>query len=325
MARSRGWCFTLNNPTVGDRGEFDEELCDYLVYQLEKGENGTPHLQGYVYWKTMKSLRQMKKWLPRAHFEKARGSPEQNKTYCTKAEGRLDGPWEHGEMPVKGKRNDLNTIAMMVKEGGLQMVEHENPGMIIRYHKGLQALNSYYQQIERRKAGWIKPIIRIYYGETGTGKTRHCWEKYPDLYRVACHTGGTTWFDGYQGENTVLFDDFHAGMPYRLLLQMLDGYPLRMQVKGSFVMLYAKRFLFTTNVHPNDWYFNEKYNKADLIKPLLRRIEQYGKIVDFPKPDYAAFDETLPSTQPAEPDIMALSMAAAELFPTEGLYSSLDY
>ena len=44
------WCFTHNNP-----GDFRPQLSDeiqYLVYQLEVGGQGTPHLQGVVQFKS---------------------------------------------------------------------------------------------------------------------------------------------------------------------------------------------------------------------------------------------------------------------------------
>lgn len=320
MARNRAWCFTLNNPTDADRVVWDEDNMKYLVYQLEQGTAETEHYQGYVYWNNMKSLRQLQRWLPRAHFEVAKGSPEQNKHYCTKPVAgctcqhctnadSLDGPWEHGVCPEKGKRNDLDTVAQLVKDEGYDAVLREHPGMIIRYHKGLAVLDAEWRRVERKRAMWIKPIIRIYYGPTGTGKTRHCWQKYPDLYQVASHTGGKLWFDDYKGEKTILFDDFGGGMPYRQLLQMLNGYPLQMPVKGAHVWLFAKRFLFTTNIHPDEWYFNDKTNKQDLIAPLQRRIQEYGKVIDYPKTE-----PTLPSTAPASPDTDALLMSAEELF-----------
>ena len=46
---SRAWCFTINNPT--HKVLFPDGLPDgikYIVYQLERGEQGTPHLQGFI-------------------------------------------------------------------------------------------------------------------------------------------------------------------------------------------------------------------------------------------------------------------------------------
>jgi len=74
------------------------------VYQYEQGEQGTPHFQGYLECVGKKSIVQLKK-LPgfeRAHFEVRRGQQEQAVGYCKKPDGRLGGPWEHGEMKKQG-------------------------------------------------------------------------------------------------------------------------------------------------------------------------------------------------------------------------------
>ena len=108
----RAWCFTENNPTRTVL--FPDGLPDgikYIVYQLERGEAGTPHLQGYIALARPQRMAWIKKItsktaegvvftvFERAHLLQAKGNAEQNKTYCTKAEGRIDGPWEIGTMP----------------------------------------------------------------------------------------------------------------------------------------------------------------------------------------------------------------------------------
>lgn len=86
--RARSWCFTLNNYT--------EEEYDFIVAQWlkgfegwyivgkEVGENGTPHLQGYIEFKHQTAFSTIKKFLPRAHIEKAKGSRADNYKYCSK-------------------------------------------------------------------------------------------------------------------------------------------------------------------------------------------------------------------------------------------------
>ena len=63
MAELRGmsmrWCFTLNKP--GDwRPVFKPEHMAYLVYQLERGEQGTLHVQGYVRFHNRKRIQTVK-------------------------------------------------------------------------------------------------------------------------------------------------------------------------------------------------------------------------------------------------------------------------
>lgn len=55
-----------------------------FIYGFEKGENGTPHIQGYVRFKNQKGFKALKKLLPTAHFEKAKGSDRDNFKYCSK-------------------------------------------------------------------------------------------------------------------------------------------------------------------------------------------------------------------------------------------------
>lgn len=110
-ARARNWCFTLNNYT-------DEEVQlvmkehtprNYIVFGYETGENGTPHLQGYVMLKNPAKLDVMKKWIPRAHFEIARGKPQQNIDYCIKEvfNAEINGV-EHVPFFEEGVRPKIN-------------------------------------------------------------------------------------------------------------------------------------------------------------------------------------------------------------------------
>lgn len=99
MTRSRSWCFTLNNYTIEECIDLFDINFQYLVVGFEIGEEGTEHIQGYVYFEDTKTLKRLKKWLPRAHFEKAKGTPLQASTYCKK-----DGDFhEFGVHPRQGK------------------------------------------------------------------------------------------------------------------------------------------------------------------------------------------------------------------------------
>jgi len=86
-SRSRGWCFTLNNYTQEELEEIKTQIhskCIKYILGDEVGESGTPHIQGWIYFKNGVSFESVKKINGRAHWEKARGSMEQNKKYCSK-------------------------------------------------------------------------------------------------------------------------------------------------------------------------------------------------------------------------------------------------
>lgn len=79
------WCFTLNNYNNYNILELKKEIeikcLDWRV-QSEVGENGTPHLQGFI--RSNKPIRPMEAFTCKAiHWEKAR-SKEHARDYCSK-------------------------------------------------------------------------------------------------------------------------------------------------------------------------------------------------------------------------------------------------
>ena len=116
MPGAKNYCFTINNPISPDvfPGGLPEDV-HYVVWQLEKGAEGTVHIQGYVQLKKRMTMTQVHaKWpiFKGGHLEVAKGSPSQNKDYCTKAETREQGPWELGTMQAgQGNRTDLAEAA----------------------------------------------------------------------------------------------------------------------------------------------------------------------------------------------------------------------
>lgn len=95
-ARWRRVCFTLNNYS-------EEEYADLLgtlgtqasgfVVGKEVGSSGTPHLQCYAEFRSPMRLSSLKEWNHRVHWEKARGTREQNLVYCRK-EGSYVSSWK---------------------------------------------------------------------------------------------------------------------------------------------------------------------------------------------------------------------------------------
>lgn len=111
--RARRYCFTLNNYT---NEEIDTltHLFDEYVIGKETGDEGTPHLQGYVEFKNARSILELKKINNRIHWEKAQGSKEDNIKYCTK-EGNFVTPWNIKPLKIitelKPWQKDVENIA----------------------------------------------------------------------------------------------------------------------------------------------------------------------------------------------------------------------
>lgn len=67
------------------------------------------------------------------------------------------------------------------------------------------------------------------------------------------------WFDGYEGQDDVLMDDYQCSMLDReFFLRLLDRYPMQVPVKGGFVEWRPKRIIITSNHNPIDWYASEQ-------------------------------------------------------------------
>lgn len=219
----RAWMFTLNNPTEDSVPVHPNER--YIVYQLEQGEQGTSHYQGYIELKKPARLAAMKKWLPRAHFEPRRGTPEQARDYCMKAESRVTSPVERGQFGGnQGERTDLQIAADKIKAGSTVLeIAQEHPDLYVKYHRGFTALRDA-MQVFPRDEGFVprswqaevlkivsgpvdeRKILWIYDSEGNTGKSR--------LVRNLCAEHGGVVLSGkvvdmayqYNSERVVCFD-----------------------------------------------------------------------------------------------------------------------
>lgn len=104
---ARKWCFTLNNWTKEELAllvaKFQFQQDKYIIGQ-EKGEEGTPHLQGYVHFKV--KCRPLSLGLTkRIHWEKCKGSELQNIEYCSK-DGKYDTNFPFVPEPLKILKDD---------------------------------------------------------------------------------------------------------------------------------------------------------------------------------------------------------------------------
>lgn len=87
ISPSLRWVFTLNNWTEEEAkyvSAISSKYCRYAICGKEIGESGTPHLQGYVEFKTKKRPVSVFKDCTRIWWKKAKGTREHNNGYCTK-------------------------------------------------------------------------------------------------------------------------------------------------------------------------------------------------------------------------------------------------
>ena len=276
----KNWCWTLHDPTELEIGKLisDHDGVGYIVWQEETcPDTGRIHLQGYVQFDKKAVLSRAKKILTgdknhRIHLEPAKGTPMQNKTYCTKDGGRNVNEW--GLMSVAGKSRELTEIADAISKGEMTIdqVMNEAPATYVMYGKGLEAL-AVNTMADRDRD--VAPEVLWYHGGTGTGKSRKAWDDDPDLY---VWSGQWPFFNGYRGQETVLFDDFRGTIPFSMFLRLLDRYPMSVDTKGGYMKWRAKKIVVTSALHWEDVYDKEKLHAEDKIAQLKRRI---SKTVEF--------------------------------------------
>ncbi|CAC44748.2 replicase [Canary circovirus] len=262
-AAAKRWCFTLNNYTAEEEakvrallpGEFHFAICG-----KERGEQGTPHLQGFLHFKKKQRLSALKKLLARAHWEKARGSDHDNEEYCSKEN---DVILTIGE-PVQGNRSDLAGAVAAVKAGRRMVdIAREFSEIYVKYGRGLRDLALMIGQKPRD----FKTEVVVITGPSGVGKSRLASEmEGSKFYKMK-----GDWWDGYSNEDIVIMDDFYGWLPFCEMLRLMDRYPHKVPVKGSYVEFTSKKIVITSNTHPESWYCPDKC----YLPALFRRINKW--------------------------------------------------
>lgn len=144
--KSRTWCFTLNNYTTAEMvhlGGMDADKVRYCIFGEEIGENGTPHLQGYIVFPNAVRMETVKQHVgARCHLEIAKGNVKQNYDYCSK-----DGKFhEFGDRPQfpkeKGEREKerYKRAWHLAKAGDLDALVDEHPDIAMRHYPTIKKI-----------------------------------------------------------------------------------------------------------------------------------------------------------------------------------------
>lgn len=274
--QARGWCFTINNPTSEEGAYYtrmhedtsfrEEKKVSYLITGEEKGESGTPHIQGYVEFATKRGLGFVKGVIgTRAHVEARKGTPRQAADYC-----RKDGIFvESGIISNPGRRTDLEEIRESIKSGATQReIAESHWTQWVVYRKSFEA----YKRLLTPPR--LRPDLRVYclIGLPGTGKTRFA-RSFDETSFWISSDPTLRWFDGYEGERVAIIDDYRGGADAAHLLRILDIYELSVPIKGGFVSWIPDVIFLTSNLEV-------PFGHDDIHVALARRIKKTIKFHD---------------------------------------------
>lgn len=272
---------TFRSAVLTIQGDVDyDALPDKLTYFAYGKEiaptTGQPHLQAFGYASKPMRLTQWKKIFPGAHIEQMRGSFVQNEKYCSKQSELI----EFGQKPMHDgkRRSDLLVKDEIDKDPSKSMEQIYDETELLPALTYKTAFNGYreYKRFKTIKDDNSAPVVTYVYGAARSGKTRWVRETEPDLYDVPpSSTGGQfKWFNGYQGQEAVLFDNLNMSTEGKLLfLRAIDRYPIQVEIKGGFTWWKPKR-IYITSIFSAEL----MATKFDDPQELLGRITVYKNI-----------------------------------------------
>lgn len=214
----------------------DEDKVKYWCYGREQcPTTNREHYQGFIVFKRTHRIPGAKRILgggDGTHLEARQGTRRQAVDYCKK----------DGDFTEWGVLETLTYDELFKQD--LNFLKENYPAFFCRFHKGLSLLKS------GNQAKWRDVEVHIIWGSTGTFKTRTVMEM-DDVYKL---DPPYSWFDGYYGEKILLLDDYKKGAISRgFLLNLCDGYKLRLETKGSHTWAAWNKVYITSNFDPNNW------------------------------------------------------------------------
>ena len=265
-------------------------LCD------EIGENGTPHTHVYFASPNAILFSTVQQRFYGAHIEAAKGSHQDNRDYIRKEGKWLDSAThetncpetfeESGELPQRPDRRTTVSEEILAQiESGASDAE------ILRSHPGamnrLQHINTARQTLlaEEYKTRWRDLQTTYIWGKTGVGKTRLVMEKhgYESVYRVTNYAHP---FDGYHGQEVILFDEFRSSLPIADMLKYLDGYPLMLPCRYADKVACFTTVYLVSNIPLDKQYPNVQVDEPETFRAFRRRIGDVLELLDDDDPDF---------------------------------------
>jgi len=251
----RLFTWTCNNYTQEHIDRVHSIPAKYIIYGKEIAPTtGTPHLQGFIYFTNARDLNPVINEFGNGFSVFASvGTLYDNIDYCAKDFDYT----ELGERPKKkGERTDLAAIAEDLNKISLGEVIDKYPDKYIMYHRGIEKLH--YHIMEKSAKHWRNIKVHVLWGISGAGKTSRFYNEdtYCKVYVLPETSSDHLWFDGYNGEEYLLLDEFYGNIKYRTLLRLLDGHPLQLEIKGGFTWAMWHTVYITSNTHPQFWYPN---------------------------------------------------------------------
>jgi len=207
----------------------------------------------------------------------ANGTPEANRTYCSKPGGQDFTEIGNIKIVGSGKRTDLMEVAdKVLGKRPISEIAEEHPVEYIKYYRGINALQFITSRIPDERP--METVL--FFGDANTGKStkaRQYAKLYGEYYTLSQPNNGALWWDGYKGEKSVLIDEYKGWITPTQLNCILDQYKISLPTKGGTIYGHYEHVFITSNFAPEDWY-SEKviWDKQSLFRRLTHIYEYRG-------------------------------------------------
>ena len=314
MARrpsSRKYQLTFNNPdTHGfSHGEIKKLLSEFsgLVYWCmcdEVGEEGTPHTHVFLIFKNAVMFDTMHRKFYGVHIEEAHGSNSENRDYV-----RKEGRWaesekketnnistfeESGEMPpdrVAAKSTSQQILDMIVSGASNAEIIEAFPSAYTKINPIEQTRQTLLEEKYKNSNRFVEVVYL--WGSPGVGKTRYVMDKYgyENVYRVTDYEHP---FDGYKGQDVIVFEEFRSCIKIGDMLDYLDIYPLTLPCRYNNKIACFTKIFIISNIPLEQQYPEIQREQPRTWVAFLRRIRYIHEMTQNDSLEEISLDGDLP-------------------------------
>ena len=261
---------------------------DYFCMADEVSTTGTYHTHIFLFCSSPVRFSTIKGRFLTAHIEKAYGSALQNREYIMKSGKWAEGEkantivessfYERGNIPNENEEKNPGMFRLIQNiRNGMSNVEiiEDSPQMAFKI-RDIDIIRQ--TLLSERYATENRNIEVVYiFGASGAGKTRYIFSQHNtrEIYRVTNYRNGKgVSFDGYHGQDVLVFEEFNSQVPIEEMLNYLDIYPLFLPARYNDKVACFTKVYVTSNLPLDAQYKAVKWNHYATWQAFLRRIHK---------------------------------------------------